>query len=418
MVAVAFRMVFCVSYAGVSHVQGTETIPTRLRRGRSRWVNVLLLSLVVVFGFLCMEPLSRYLWHRKYIEMLEKKLHGIDHVDYEKAILIPTPDTTVTVQDYRNGLEGHGKRIGLAYLDYYIDRYGLNADDVILRINHHGFKGPDIQTTKEDTTFRILAVGDSCTWGPALDRYAYPRILERELNAWDRTERIFEVINAGVYGYNIQSLLKRADDFLAVEPDLILIYIGWNQTIARADHGMNRTLYRTFDLYKIYYHLVRNPQGGDLAGDFWNRTYYDKTEKEALRLAEYDFRYDMNDLMVFVRKARERNRDVRIMMITLAGLFDARIDPDQAALKAAYPIASTNNLYAWSLLTKGYNEALRQLAVEEGLDIIDFEQYVFENIDPRSGFFTDSVHPTTDGFGTMALFLAEELKEHLAPSTS
>ena len=126
----------------------------------------------------------------------------------------------------------------------------------------------------------------------------------------------------------------------------------------------------------------------------------------------------MNDLMAFVRKARERNRDVRIMLITLAGLFDARIDPDQAALKAAYPIASTNNLYAWSLLTKGYNEALRQLAVEEGLDIIDFEQYVFENIDPRSGFFTDSVHPITEGFGTMALFLAEELKKHLAPSTS
>jgi len=393
--------------------------PPKERPGRrNRWPYILLVTALALLGLVILESAARYLWHKKYTQMLEQQLHGMDHVDYERAVLVPDADTTITVQDYRAGLGGHGKPIGLAHLDRYIDEYGLTPGDVIVRINRQGFKGPDLETPRPEGTFRVLTVGDSCTWGPALDRYAYPRILEQEMNAWGQPGRTYEVVNAGVYGYNTESVLNRADDFLATDPDLILNYIGWNRTIARADSRKSNTLYRALALYRIYYHLIRNRAGTNLKQNFNQATYFDKNEEEILRLSTIDFQHDMKDLRTFVRRARQRNPDVRIALITLAGLFDDRVEPDAAALMSGYPIATTNNLYAWSLLTKGYNEALRGLAQAEGLDLIDFEEYVFQNIRPRSGFFSDSVHPTIDGYKSMALFLAAELKKRLAPEAS
>lgn len=71
---------------------------------------------------------------------------------------------------------------------------------------------------------RIVAIGDSYTYGhgvPASD--AYPQQLEHILNASQRGRR-FEVINAGVPGYNFDqayTLLTRR--LLELEPDLVVI---------------------------------------------------------------------------------------------------------------------------------------------------------------------------------------------------
>ena len=73
-----------------------------------------------------------------------------------------------------------------------------------------------------------MAVGDSCTFSEGFWRFAYPSILERQLNAAAGRKR-FEVINAGIEGYNSTFARARIEqELIGYRPHLVLLYVGWN----------------------------------------------------------------------------------------------------------------------------------------------------------------------------------------------
>ena len=97
-----------------------------------------------------------------------------------------------------------------------------------IRINSHGLRSPETPREKADGTFRILALGDSWTFGFRMDEEdSYPRQLERILNerleARGASGRV-EVINSGVIGY---STFQEAAYFRTrgrhYSPDLVII---------------------------------------------------------------------------------------------------------------------------------------------------------------------------------------------------
>ena len=94
--------------------------------------------------------------------------------------------------------------------------------------NSKGFVGPEIDDNKPAGVTRIIAVGDSCTFAGGWYEKTYSGMLSTLLNGRNSTKR-FEVINAGVSGYNSQFALARLEDeLLQYQPDLVTIYIGWN----------------------------------------------------------------------------------------------------------------------------------------------------------------------------------------------
>jgi len=383
------------------------------RRRRVAGICAAFVSLVVVLVLL--EVVAGVIWKSKYNQWLEGQLHGYDHVDYERSVIVPNPNTTMTVGRYREALAARGKTLGLKYSEDTQQGAAMADSAVLFRVNSLGFKGPEVAVPKPPGVFRILTIGDSCTWGPPNDDWTYPRIMERVLNGLvDRgsVTRV-EVVNAGVYGYNFERVIKRLDDFLAVDPDLVTIYLGWNRTIGRADPAKNLFLYRRFALYRIYYHFVVQRADTGLQEDFNTKTYYEKDDPSLEAYKEYSFRYDMLDLGTVVRAIRERNDETRIVIVTLAGLYDWRVEPDDEALRIGYPIASTPNLYAYALLTRRYNEALRQRADELQLDVIDFERYAVDHLLPRTDYWHDSVHLSTIGNLEMGEYLASELAARL-----
>ena len=204
--------------------------------------------------------------------------------------------------------------------------------------------------------------------------------------------------------------MKRVDEYLAIEPDLITIYLGWNRTIGRADPAKNSFLYRNSAVYRIYYHFLINRSQQGLTADFNTKTYYDKKDPAMAAYRDYrDFAYDVKDLNTLVELIHEHRPTTQVMLMTIAGLLDWRLEPDQHALDMAYPIASTNNLYAYPLLTKAYNEELRAYAQEKQLPLIDFEQYALEHFQPRSELFVDSVHLTRAAYLKMGQYFAQQL---------
>ncbi len=109
---------------------------------------------------------------------------------------------------------------------------------ISFHVNSLGFRGPEISKQKKAGVTRILCAGDSITMGSALpDEATYPRVLEDMLNE-KYPGRGFEVINAGISGYDIEEeylLLK--EDGLALSPDAVVLQFCLNDVpgVAFAD---------------------------------------------------------------------------------------------------------------------------------------------------------------------------------------
>lgn len=370
-------------------------------------ISILLFSVIICFGSL--EVASRFVWKKRYNQWLEKQLHGYDYLDYKRSLIVPKPNTKVTVGYLRKSLEELEKTIGLEHLQRTVQRDNLPESAVLFSINKHGFKGPEFSMHKSDSIFRILAIGDSCTWGVTKDYYTYPRTMERTLNRLTDKNFDFEVINAGVQGYNFERVLKRIDEFLEVDPDLVTIYLGWNRTIGRVDPSKSQFLYRNLVLYKVYYHSIVNKKDTGLQYDYNTKTFYKEDTDFIKEIENYNFSYDIKSLDRLIKKIRNKNKKIEIILITLPGLFDYRVEPDKRALEIGNPIAATNNLYARAILTKKYNEELRNYAREHKLDIFDLETYALSKFVPRSAYFGDAVHPNVAGYLEIGEYFAKEL---------
>jgi GDSL-like Lipase/Acylhydrolase family len=97
---------------------------------------------------------------------------------------------------------------------------GISVD-----INSHGLRGPETPYAKPPGTFRILNLGDSVAmgWGTR-EEDTYGQQLEQLLNGQGGDNRRYEVINAGVPGWNVENELAYLQaEGLKYEPDLILL---------------------------------------------------------------------------------------------------------------------------------------------------------------------------------------------------
>lgn len=106
------------------------------------------------------------------------------------------PGYTVSAAELLEDFREEGRELGIANLERALAQSGLAPETMALSINSDGFKGPEIDHAH--SRFRILAIGDSVTFGPNIDWYAYPRVLERELAEMNIS---VEIINGAVPGY-------------------------------------------------------------------------------------------------------------------------------------------------------------------------------------------------------------------------
>lgn len=104
---------------------------------------------------------------------------------------------------------------------------------VDIRINGRSFRGPQIKTKKKAGFYRILLLGDEKTfgWGVAEEK-TYAHRLQKTFD--DHFIGKFEVINAGVPGYDLEMTAKYLDRYcLRFNPDVICILIGADDVVGR-----------------------------------------------------------------------------------------------------------------------------------------------------------------------------------------
>lgn len=110
---------------------------------------------------------------------------------------------------------------------------------VPVAINSLGFRGAEITTPKPPNTIRIMAVGDSITFGYGVSiEDTYAKALERRLNEHPLAGVRYEVLNGGTLGGSLVDYLHFLYQKAAlVQPDIVLIGLCLNDILVYTQAG-------------------------------------------------------------------------------------------------------------------------------------------------------------------------------------
>lgn len=240
--------------------------------------------------------------------------------------------------------------------------------------NSKGFRGEDFTERKAARTQRIFAIGDSNTLG-LLEGGGdnWPQLLE-ELLQTNQDSGCFEVINAGVYGYTSFQGLRRFQQILKYDPDLVLVSFGANdahKVFIPDKHyqtpNQNMTRLAEVLLKTRTYQLV-------LAAAGWLRGK-GTTQVLSPRVSLQDYRHNLQQIITI---AREHNITVILLTRPFIGVSD---DP-----------------LWWKTDAPQYNAMTLQVAQELQVPVMDVHALFAD----KTRLFGDEAHFTLRGHAEMA----------------
>ena len=323
--------------------------------------------------------------------------------------------------------------------DLYVDdpvvgkrmRPGWSGDEfqAPVTINSKGLRNPEIPYEKPAGTYRILALGDSWTFGFRMNEPdAYPRQMERLLAqsaAARGDKRRVEVINAGVVGYSTdQEAAYLRSEGWKYSPDLVVVnFYPVNDTHNKLYQYQKRASLRA--LHPLLLELYEFPQHLYLRSFLKGARRTLKQKFGALRvkaaskvgvedkggraLAENDWTGDYRPGARGWEAVRTALQDIA------AGAREHRVPVLVVLLPDAQDIARYRDRYHPKI------EPLVTAAVREaGLDFFDLEP----TIAPWSGkedeiLYRRQRHPNAEGYGIIAKAVGDEIdRRYLAPTTA
>jgi lysophospholipase L1-like esterase len=328
--------------------------------GRDMLVG-LVLTLALVLG---LEVAARVYWHRQTVALLDD--FAVVHAD-GRWTLAPGFD--------KNGID----------------------------VNRLGFRGPETTAAKPAGTFRVVALGDSVTFGHKL-RMTYPALLQERLAGRADCRARVELINAGVPGYQTRFIRARlAEDVRPLQPDLALVLAGWNDIYSdnpaspakRLDpqspfNRLLRASYAAKALTKLAFDL--RPARGEASPAA--RQLYDSFTAPVF-LGDYGRLLEAADGM-----------GLPVVMLTLPSLLGSP-DWSREAARLHFPYY-TNSAEMLRLLWDKYNRAIRELAARGRRPLIDLAREMGE-VPGSETLFADTNHLNPRGTAVLAELMERDL---------
>jgi lysophospholipase L1-like esterase len=279
-------------------------------------------------------------------------------------------------------------------------------------INSKGFVGPEFAEHPPAGVYRIIALGDSCTFTTGIWNVAYPAILQSSLNSAEEPAK-FEVINAGIEGYNSSFALARIKgEIIAYKPKLVTIYIGWNDLMKvnpdnLSDTGKYSVLAAVLDesyivkaLKKLIFIYLRpwlfQPK---VANDEFDFHIYDKFVPSLY----HDNLKSMIELL--------RQNKIEVMLFTLPTVVHRGMTRDQLQRHNVFLpyFAGTYSIDKFLSLHRAYNRVIRAVGQENGVPVVDLDE-IFNQHD-KNELFWDTMHPNEKGNLLIASSLYAKLQE-------
>jgi lysophospholipase L1-like esterase len=280
-----------------------------------------------------------------------------------------------------------------------------------VRINPQGFVGNPLAAEGPDL-WRIVSVGDSCTFGAGNEVDTYPVMLDRLLAKDAAPGERIEVVNAGVSGLNSELALRRLESRVpALHPNVVTIYLGWNDLMKfdpvaqgkeSAWSGVARAvddLWLTKSMRKLLFYYLRPRMREPATGP----------ESRTGRFTDFHPTIFENNLRTIIASVRAMNAQPVLMTLptvlrpdmTLKDLHDAGVVFPY--FPSAYAVGDLLDLLA------GYNRTIRRVAEEEKVPLVDLAKSFDALPDPRPYFF-DTMHTNPEGMALIAQDVAKVLE--------
>lgn len=292
-----------------------------------------------------------------------------------------------------------GKWLGAAAVQEILE---VKRSDT-LRINSSGFKGPELDVSHRCP--RILMIGDSATFG--VGALSYPGFAR---TAFLKSNVQAEIINAGVEGYNPKNVLNEMPRYLALKPEIVTIYIGWNEIFA-TDIDVIGAAVPLKSLWLIRHAL--NAVNGLMDKDASSATHaYQKklhinTNSQVLKkIRNHNFQW-LNDIREIITGFHAI--DTEVYLVTLLGLFQSDQLPSKDELVIGHLPVGTDNPLVLAALTDQANDFLRSEALRDGVHLIDLQKWGKSKLQPPASYFFDSVHFNRQGLEEVGNYIASEL---------
>jgi lysophospholipase L1-like esterase len=269
-------------------------------------------------------------------------------------------------------------------------------------INSNGLVGPEFAARPAEGVYRIVAVGDSCTFSEGLWRLAYPGILQDLLTATSPGR--FEVLNAGIEGYNSTFALERIrQEIVNYRPRLVIIYIGWNDLMksdpanqaATGRYSRAAQLMESSYLIKAYRKvmfaylrpLVFRPRVGGGNGD---AHAYDA-------FVPLTYRRNLESMIAVLR-----GNGIQTVLFTLPTVVRSDMTAEELRRHNVFfpHFAGTYSVAKFLSLHRAYNDVIRKVGQERDVPVVDLDATF--NAHDKNGLFWDTMHPSRDGHRLIA----------------
>lgn len=267
-----------------------------------------------------------------------------------------------------------------------------------ISINSKGFVGPEFTQQKSPNSFRVIALGDSCTFAGGWYETTYSGMLQSLLNSGSGGRRV-EVINAGIPGYNSEFALARLrDELLTYQPDLVSIYIGWNDLMKTnpsnpAATDQHRRLWKAINesyLVKAYAKLIF----------FYLRPLLmkprvDENLKEHDAFANFVPAVYQANLETMMRTLKTQR--IQIVLVTLPTVVRAHMTEEEIEkAHVFFPyFAGAYSLERFLSLHRAYNTVIKQVAAFYQVPLVDLDA-IFDEY-PKDDLFYDTMHLSLKG---------------------
>ena len=287
-----------------------------------------------------------------------------------------------------------------------------------LTTNELGYQAPHgLRPELPRDRLRLVYLGDSVTMTPLIDNY--PRLAEGLLERETHLE--VETVNAAVPGFSSENArLMFATELSRFEGHYLFVALGWNDLGHYGPEGLaykrmeagypvspfQRALTHLYSLRFLYafQQVLRQHQ-----------TTVDAPLSPPDQALYGAYRPDHFDANLREILALAKRRYPRVYVMNLASLTSADPLPDEMT-RMHFPTGMDRNVRKLELLVSKYNEAVRTVAEEEKVPLIDLHA-LFDSREARRGF-TDSCHMTAEGAARVARAVADSVERDEAASPS
>jgi lysophospholipase L1-like esterase len=279
----------------------------------------------------------------------------------------------------------------------YALRPGFSGGGV--RINSLGFRGPEV-AAKAPGSLRIVALGDSATFGPREEECAYPYLLP------DLFPQPVESLNAGVEGYRTdRALVHLRRDVLPLQPDVVTVFLGWNDLYqTNPNDEADQLSLRANPLAALF--LLSD------AAQTFRRVYFLDIQSHRGQTAgttsgvplDYQPVGYADRLRQIVRAARTSG--ARVSVLTWPTILDDSMTAEAIA-RVQYP-PYTTRLIDVKVLYARYQNTLRHVAADEQAAVIDVAAAFNSQFD-KATLFKDTAHFSCQGHAIVARTVADAL---------